>query len=74
MTELAAARLSEAEELLLDGARYGDAEDVQAALEERVDVNAVDDCGRTGALDLRAYAALSCIVRMHTCARANEAM
>ena len=48
MTELAAS-LSEAEELLLDGSRYGDAEDVQAALEHRVSVNAVDSCGRTGA-------------------------
>lgn len=35
-------------ELLIDGARYGDAEDVHAALEHQVDVNAQDEQGRTG--------------------------
>ena len=41
--------LSEAEELLLDGARYGDVEDVRVALEQRVNVNVLDANGRTGA-------------------------
>ena len=41
--------LSETEELLLDGSRYGDAEDVQAALEQRVNINIFDASGRTGA-------------------------
>lgn len=36
-------------ELLLDGARYDDLEDVQQALSSHVDVNAPDAAGRTGA-------------------------
>lgn len=36
-------------ELLIDGARYGDADDVQRALEGKVDVNAQDEWGKTGA-------------------------
>lgn len=35
-------------ELLIDGARYGDEEDVHTALEHQVDVNAQDEQGRTG--------------------------
>jgi hypothetical protein len=35
-------------ELLVDGARFGDAEDVELALQHNVDVNAQDDMGRTG--------------------------
>ena len=35
-------------EALLDGARYGDAEDVKAALAQGVGVNAQDEGGRTG--------------------------
>lgn len=35
-------------ELLVDGARYGDADDVQRALEAKVDVNAQDEWGKTG--------------------------
>lgn len=35
-------------ELLIDGARYDDAEDVQTALDGQVDVNATDQSGRTG--------------------------
>ena len=35
-------------ELLLDGARYGDLEDVLSALEQRVSADAADDSGRTG--------------------------
>ncbi|KAK9917548.1 hypothetical protein WJX75_005667 [Coccomyxa subellipsoidea] len=34
-------------ELLIDGARYDDAEDVQTALDGQVDVNATDQSGRT---------------------------
>jgi hypothetical protein len=37
-------------DLLLDGARYADVEDVQTALERHIDVNATDSCGRTGNL------------------------
>ena len=36
-------------ELLIDGARYNDAEDVMRALSSHVDVNASDEAGRTGA-------------------------
>ena len=35
-------------ELLIDGARYGDADDVHKALEGKVDVNAADEWGKTG--------------------------
>lgn len=35
-------------EVLVDGARYGDIEDVQSALQHSVDVNATDSSGRTG--------------------------
>lgn len=35
-------------ELLVDGARYGDSEDVQAALDAGVNVNAQDEDSRTG--------------------------
>ncbi|DBA74672.1 hypothetical protein WJX79_002453 [Trebouxia sp. C0005] len=34
-------------EVLVDGARYGDIEDVQSALQHSVDVNATDSSGRT---------------------------
>jgi len=39
---------SELVELLIDGARFDDAEDVQTALDQGVDVNAQDEQGRTG--------------------------
>jgi hypothetical protein len=39
-------------ELLVDGARYGDMEDVKAALDQGVDANAADSMGRTGAPSL----------------------
>ena len=35
-------------EVLVDGARYGDMEDVQSALRHSVDVNSADAMGRTG--------------------------
>ena len=35
-------------EVLVDGARYGDLEDVQSALQSGVLVDSVDDFGRTG--------------------------
>jgi hypothetical protein len=35
-------------ELLIDGARYGDADDVHKALEHKVDVNAQDEWGKSG--------------------------
>jgi ankyrin repeat protein len=35
-------------ELLIDGARFGDQEDVEAALQQGADPNAQDDQGRTG--------------------------
>lgn len=37
-------------EVLVDGARYGDMEDVQSALQHSVAVNSVDSLGRTGLL------------------------
>ena len=36
-------------ELLVDGGRYGDAEDIQSAIDHGVDVNSQDEHGRTGA-------------------------
>jgi hypothetical protein len=36
-------------DLLIDGARFGDADDVHKALEAKVDVNARDEWGKTGA-------------------------
>lgn len=38
-------------EVLVDGARYGDMEDVQSALRHSVDVNSADTVGRTGKPD-----------------------
>lgn len=35
-------------EVLVDGARYGDMEDVQTALRHSIDVNSADTVGRTG--------------------------
>jgi len=35
-------------DMLIDGARYGDLEDVENALSQGVDVNAQDEFGRTG--------------------------
>ena len=43
-------------EVLVDGARYGDIEDVQSALQHSVDVNATDSSGRTGKQQLEAAA------------------
>lgn len=40
---------SELLDLLIDGARYDDAEDVQQALSRHLDINAADGAGRTGA-------------------------
>lgn len=45
---VAAPPTAEEVELLVDGARYGDLEDVVAALEDGVAVDAVDEHGRTG--------------------------
>eukprot|EP00208_Stichococcus_sp_RCC1054_P007280 CAMPEP_0206143426 /NCGR_PEP_ID=MMETSP1473-20131121/20542_1 /ASSEMBLY_ACC=CAM_ASM_001109 /TAXON_ID=1461547 /ORGANISM="Stichococcus sp, Strain RCC1054" /LENGTH=70 /DNA_ID=CAMNT_0053538823 /DNA_START=205 /DNA_END=413 /DNA_ORIENTATION=+ len=44
---VAAPPTAEEVELLVDGARYGDLEDVVAALEDGVAVDAVDEHGRT---------------------------
>lgn len=35
-------------DMLIDGARYGDLEDVENALSKGVDVNSQDEFGRTG--------------------------
>ena len=43
-------------EVLVDGARYGDIEDVQSALQHSVDANATDSSGRTGKQQLEAAA------------------
>lgn len=45
---VAAPPTAEEIELLVDGARFGDLEDVVAALEDGVGVDAVDEHGRTG--------------------------
>lgn len=42
--------MAELIELLVEGARYGDLEDVQSAIDQGVDVNSQDEHGRTGAL------------------------
>lgn len=39
-------------ELLIDGARYGDSEDIEAATQQGADVNAQDELGRTGRLKI----------------------
>lgn len=39
---------SELVELLVDGARYDDAEDVQSALDQGADIDSQDEQGRTG--------------------------
>lgn len=36
-------------ELLIDGARYGEADEVHKAIDAKVDVNAQDEWGKTGA-------------------------
>ena len=41
---------SELTTLLLEGARYGDQEDVQQALDSGADIESRDEQGRTGAL------------------------
>ena len=43
-----APQYSELIELLIEGSRYDDAEDVQSALDQGVDINAQDEQGRTG--------------------------
>ena len=48
MVHAMATQTSQDAELLLDGARYGDVEDVQSALEQRVSADTADDSGRTG--------------------------
>jgi hypothetical protein len=50
-------------DFLIDSARYGDTDDVVAALKEGVGVDAVDDQGRTG-LSLHP-AALLCTLAQH---------
>ena len=37
-------------EVLVDGARYGDLEDVQSALQHSVNVDSADSFGRTGSV------------------------
>ena len=41
---------SELVELLVDGARFDDADDVQSALDQGADIDSQDDQGRTGKL------------------------
>lgn len=48
--------LSEAVEELIDAARYGDYEDVSAALDNKTPVNGTDELGRTGAFASERYA------------------
>lgn len=46
-------------ELLIDGARFGDAEDVQSALDQGADINSQDDQGRTGEHGAYAHALIA---------------
>ena len=43
-------------ELLIDGARHNDAEDVLLALERHINVNVADYMGRTGGLTEEVFA------------------
>ncbi len=43
-----APQFSELVELLVEGARYDDMEDVQSALDQGTDINSQDEQGRTG--------------------------
>jgi hypothetical protein len=43
-----APQYSEMVELLIEGARYDDAEDVQSALDQGADINSQDEQGRSG--------------------------
>jgi hypothetical protein len=43
-----APQYSEIVELLIEGARYNDAEDVQSALDQGADINSQDEQGRSG--------------------------
>jgi hypothetical protein len=43
-----APQYSEIVDLLIDGARYNDAEDVQSALDQGADINSQDEQGRSG--------------------------
>ena len=47
-----APQYSEIVELLIDGARYNDAEDVQSALDQGADINSQDEQGRSGMCDV----------------------
>ena len=49
-------------EVLVDGARYGDMDDVQSALQSNVDVNATDAMGRTGEMAINAEVAVHAAV------------
>lgn len=60
-------------ELLIDGARFGDIEDVHKALEEKVDVNAQDEWGKT-ALHMAAANGHEEIVKALVDAGANLAL
>lgn len=46
-----APQYSEIVDLLIDGARYNDAEDVQSALDQGADINSQDEQGRSGMRD-----------------------
>jgi hypothetical protein len=39
-------------QLLLDGARYGDEEDIDSALRQHVGIDSTDEAGRTGVLNM----------------------
>lgn len=54
---------SELVESLIDGARFDDAEDVQTALDQGVDVNAQDEQGRTGIFVIMLRALLRATLR-----------
>lgn len=61
-SDLENAERDEFAQLLRDGARYNDLEDLQQALDNRADVNATDCQGRTGR-DLVPQREVSCSIR-----------
>jgi hypothetical protein len=46
-----APQFNEIVDLLIEGARYDDAEDVQSALDQGADINSQDEQGRSGMYD-----------------------
>lgn len=52
-------------EVLVDGARYGDMEDVQSALQHGVNINSADSSGRTGSSRSSHFVQLHCCLEAY---------